>query len=1138
MLYSQAARDFSKEILVYVQPSGITFPSSERGQLAPNLLSIHSNALVQAFARFKVGAVSKAFPDFSDADTLRIAEDGRKISVTQFSRIFRLQIQDQGDIDSAIVVLSKIPDVLFAEKNMKAQLFSDPTYSNQWYLNNTGQSGGTAGADIKAEQAWSTFTGSSSVTIGIIDGGVETTHEDLSGKASGDLPDGDDHGTHVAGIAAAKANNNLGGRGVDWNAQILSRRIFDRYGYIGDAAAANQIISAANSAQILNNSWGGSSYSTIIRMAFAYAYKMNRVAVVAMGNNNGSQTQYPAGYGQGIIAIGSTQDNDVVSPFSDIGNHIDVAAPGGLNPYPNNDQHDIWSTWGGSTYRYLAGTSMAAPVVSGIASLLKGYNSNLSNDDIEHIVQLSADKVRPDLYTYDANGWNINVGYGRVNAHKALQYLQSPYVLVQSSVTGGADQGASSTYGMVIYGAQAWGLPDGAYYVKQHEVRTTVSFPINSWSAVWGRGVASSGWSSENSNFSMGYCDIVPGTLTSTSAQLKTYVYEVWNTLGQSLGWKPTTPSNVTFAFSKLAMPAIITTNTTLDGNFVFQNNVTVNSGVTLTIAPGSVLRFASGASSIINGTLNAQGSVSNRILFTSSTGSNPNSWYAVRVNNGNSVFKYCTFENANMGLYLYNASTGNTTVIDSCIFQNNVQCICLEYSKAKIKACEMKNSGLGVYSYNCLDVDFTGNWIHNNTAEGVCSYTGNLMDFYGNVIESNGSYGFESINADIIHLGQPYTWEGYNTIRYNGNTELYAFWGSPSITVVTASIHDGIGLELSNYAANPAVYTTHCYWGPNDRTLFSGSITLNDAIYSTPTWDGIPRTAGSPLGKVAMAAIPDSIPWIMDPNIPNAEKVKRCKDIISITADPEEAKTVLGWLYSIIRTDYVEDNLGEKKPFVDYLQKLRTKFGDIETGRLALRYMIIWEMLENNSEAVIKLSKEALKTFTGEERKLVLLDIAHAYNRNGQIQEARNVLQEFREKYSDDKELIALIENDIANMEGMLTKGMLTPEKGNESSEQELEIPTAFGLSNNFPNPFNPSTIISYQLPETGTQFLVSLKVYDMLGRVVATLVDGMKSAGYYSTTFDASHLASGVYFTRIIATPQDGKQPFTKTMKMLLTK
>jgi len=50
-----------------------------------------------------------------------------------------------------------------------------------------------------------------------------------------------------------------------------------------------------------------------------------------------------------------------------------------------------------------------------------------------------------------------------------------------------------------------------------------------------------------------------------------------------------------------------------------------------------------------------------------------------------------------------------------------------------------------------------------------------------------------------------------------------------------------------------------------------------------------------------------------MDPNIPNAEKVKRCKDIISITADPEEAKTVLGWLYSIIRTDYVEDNLGEK---------------------------------------------------------------------------------------------------------------------------------------------------------------------------------------------------------------------------------
>jgi len=155
-----------------------------------------------------------------------------------------------------------------------------------------------------------------------------------------------------------------------------------------------------------------------------------------------------------------------------------------------------------------------------------------------------------------------------------------------------------------------------------------------------------------------------------------------------------------------------------------------------------------------------------------------------------------------------------------------------------------------------------------------------------------------------------------------------------------------------------------------------------------------------------------------------------------------------------------------------------------------------------------------------------------------GQLSNAKSMLQGIRDQFGDDKALIAQIDQDLSMDAVMLAKGVWTPEIGNKSLAQELELPTEFGLSNNFPNPFNPSTIISYQLPETGTQFLVSLKVYDMLGRVVATLIDGMKNAGYYSTTFDASRLASGVYFTRFIATPQNGKQPFTKTMKMLLTK
>jgi len=194
---------------------------------------------------------------------------------------------------------------------------------------------------------------------------------------------------------------------------------------------------------------------------------------------------------------------------------------------------------------------MAAPHVTGIASLLKGYNPSLFNDDIENIIKLSADDVNSAQYP----GWDQYLGTGRVNARRALEYLRAPYVLTQTTATGGSDLGASDYYLMTIYGAP--GLSDGSYRVKRHEVRRSVSFSPTTWRAVWGRGVATVGWADEgNTNFTMGWCDVVPGTVTSTSATLRTFVYEVWgyNILGQTwwIGWYPTTPQNVVFAYTVL----------------------------------------------------------------------------------------------------------------------------------------------------------------------------------------------------------------------------------------------------------------------------------------------------------------------------------------------------------------------------------------------------------------------------------------------------------------------------------------------------------------------------------------------------------------------------------------------------------
>ena len=551
--------NLKKEILIYIQPDFLVLPANHTGPVALANISKLSGKLRKVFIHFGVQSVSKAFPNFSEADTIRTLNIGKIIKIPHFARIFRINILNEQKMDSAISVLKKTPGILFAEKNSNARQFYDPDFSKQWYLNNTGQSGGVVDADIDAPEAWQIFTGSPFIKIAVIDGGVAVTHPDLIGKSSGDLPDatGDvhrNHGTHVAGIAAANANNGKGGQGVDWNAQIVSEKIFDGFGnFLGDANTANKIIDAIDNhnVDILNNSWGESSMTTTLQLAFAYAYKMNKVSVASMGNNDGSQTQYPAGLPQGIIAVGSTTDGDQRSGFSDYGNHIDVAAPGGINPFPNVNQHDIWSTWDDSTYHYLAGTSMAAPVVTGIASLLKGFGNDslavdLYNDDIEQIIRISADDVNSQKYP----GWDQFLGTGRVNARGALDYLRAPYQFQQLTAgPGGTEVSVSSQYISPIYGAA--GLPDGNYYVRQHKIERTVSFSHQDDFHIWGRGVATTGWSADPT-FSLPWCGV--SNVTNTSATLTTYVYEVWQinglSVGSFIGWFPADVSGVNFAYS------------------------------------------------------------------------------------------------------------------------------------------------------------------------------------------------------------------------------------------------------------------------------------------------------------------------------------------------------------------------------------------------------------------------------------------------------------------------------------------------------------------------------------------------------------------------------------------------------------
>ncbi len=539
--YSQ--NDPSKEIMVYFS-SGVKRTSPGRNA------SVTSSLVKRIMAHLNLAqnAIIPAFPNFLEADTLKLTASGKMIKIANMAKIFKIRVPSGIKRQQVIDSLKNVPEVLFADPNGMAApqvIPNDPYFSYQWPL----QPGGGAGR-IQAPEAWDIYKGSANSIIGIIDWGIDGTHPDLSGKVAGDPVIDIYHGTHVAGIAAAKTNNSTGVAGVDWNAQLYSKNIETS----DDAGIYQKVVDAVNyssNVNVLNNSWVlinsdySPRYSTTVRLAFACVYKMDRVAVCANGNYQmlfPNQVYYPAGFGQGIIAVGATDFQGNIKDFSQVNNAIDVSAPGDLilSTYRNG------TTFFDHNYEKLSGTSMASPFVSGIASLLKGYNSSLSNDDIEQIIRISADDVNSQKYP----GWDQFLGTGRVNARGALDYLRAPYQFQQLTAgPGGTEVSVSSQYISPIYGAA--GLPDGNYYVRQHKIERTVSFSHQDDFHIWGRGVATTGWSADPT-FSLPWCGV--SNVTNTSATLTTYVYEVWQinglSVGSFIGWFPADVSGVNFAYS------------------------------------------------------------------------------------------------------------------------------------------------------------------------------------------------------------------------------------------------------------------------------------------------------------------------------------------------------------------------------------------------------------------------------------------------------------------------------------------------------------------------------------------------------------------------------------------------------------
>ncbi|EKQ51881.1 MULTISPECIES: S8 family peptidase [unclassified Clostridium] len=282
---------------------------------------------------------------------------------------------------------------------------NDPGYKYEWYIPYT-----------QADKAWPLINQKREVKVAVLDTGIDYTHPDLRNRV--DIEDGynfvdnnydtmDDngHGTHISGIISAQANNGIGLVGITGNldVKILPVKVLDESGYGDTINIVKGIIYAVDSgADIINLSLGVQAKSELIAKAIEYAKSKGVFVVAAAGNDDENSDNFsPAG--DGAFTVAAMDYNYRKAYFSDYGNSIKVAAPG----------VQILSTVPGG-YEAWDGTSMAAPVVSGIAAMLKAENPQLSPSQIEDIIDSTATDI---IY----QGRDQFSGYGLINAYDAIK---------------------------------------------------------------------------------------------------------------------------------------------------------------------------------------------------------------------------------------------------------------------------------------------------------------------------------------------------------------------------------------------------------------------------------------------------------------------------------------------------------------------------------------------------------------------------------------------------------------------------------------------------------------------------------------------------------------------------------------------
>ncbi len=362
-------------------------------------------------------------------------------ATNQSLEISILAFNGKKDLKTVLKRLNEHPAIQYAEPDLVLHKKSQPNdgrFSELWGLDNQGQVGGVLDADIDAPEAWNTITDSTSIVVGVVDTGVDYTHEDLVANMwvnPGEIPldgidndgngyvddihgincaDGDsdpmdlaNHGTHVAGTIGAEGNNGIGITGVSWNAKIMALKVFGESDFVSAtieclAYAVNMKQNYGVDIRITNNSYGNEN-SQAQKDAIQASANVGMLFITAAGNfsdDNDIVRDYPGDYDiDNIISVAATDRNDQLAFFSNFGaTSVDMGAPG----------EGVLSTTIGDDYQVFDGTSMASPHVAGAAALLWANNLSLSPLEIKNKLMNQGDTL-DSLIGKTVSGRRLNI---------------------------------------------------------------------------------------------------------------------------------------------------------------------------------------------------------------------------------------------------------------------------------------------------------------------------------------------------------------------------------------------------------------------------------------------------------------------------------------------------------------------------------------------------------------------------------------------------------------------------------------------------------------------------------------------------------------------------------------------------------